>query len=79
MTKQKKHPYLATNLRILRNSLGLTQDYIAEKIGVNRTTYLYWESGNCEPSFSKLTDIINLYVSKGLKVDYNYLLSKPLG
>ena len=78
MTKRKKHPFLAKNLYVLRQSLGLTQDYIAEKIGVNRTTYLCWEIGKYEPPISKLTDIINLYVSKGLKVDYNYLLSKPL-
>ena len=46
----------------LRKKRGLTQQQIADKIGVNRGSYSNWEKGKREPSFEnliKLTNILN--------------------
>ena len=46
----------------LRKKRGLTQQQIADEIGVNRGSYSNWEKGKREPSFEnliKLADILN--------------------
>lgn len=44
---------IATNLRYLRNKNGLSQEQVAEKIGVSRQAVAKWENGDSLP------DIIN--------------------
>ncbi len=48
-------------LKSLRESAGLSQRDVYEKIGVKQSTYSSWESGRHEPSGSKLIEICRLY------------------
>jgi transcriptional regulator with XRE-family HTH domain len=41
-------------LRELRESAGLTQHALAEKVGVQRLSVARWEAGNREPSWSNV-------------------------
>lgn len=42
------------NLKLLRCAAGLTQKQLAEKIGVDQRTVSAWEKNVCEPSYSVL-------------------------
>lgn len=56
---------LSCILRNNRNQLGLTQQQVAEKIGVDKTTYAHYESGRRTPNTEKtkkLCEILNLNV-----------------
>lgn len=41
------------NLRFLRKKQEYTQQEIADRLGINRTTYTKWEKGVCEPGLKK--------------------------
>lgn len=49
-------------LKILRNSLGLSQREIAEKIGVTRSNYVKYENGTTSPilKIQELADLFNV-------------------
>lgn len=50
------------NLKSLRESRGLTQEQLSEKIGVNRVNLAYFESGKKIPSLAvaeKIADELN--------------------
>ena len=50
------------NLRLLRKTHKLTQAQLAEYLGVDQRTISAWEKGICEPSFTciaKLCEIFN--------------------
>ncbi|MEO8589437.1 MAG: helix-turn-helix transcriptional regulator [Flavobacteriales bacterium] len=51
--------FLSTNLRILRRYKGLTvsQQMVADAIGVKRSAYNGWESGPHEPSADNLVKL----------------------
>lgn len=49
---------LADRIRIIRKDKGLTQDDLAEILGVTRITVVNWESGKFEPSKAKGRQII---------------------
>lgn len=54
--------YLAKNLKYLRLKNGLSQDYIADKLGYKSyTTIQKWEMGTSEPSVSVLDKLSKLY------------------
>ncbi|MGG6799489.1 UNVERIFIED_CONTAM: helix-turn-helix transcriptional regulator [Streptococcus canis] len=59
----------AERLVELRKKNDLTQQELADKIGINRGSYSNWENGKREPSFSKLIEL-----SKLLNTTPNYLL-----
>lgn len=40
---------LAENLSMLRNAKGLTQEQVAEAIGISRQSYAKWEQGDTVP------------------------------
>ena len=44
---------LADNLVILRNIKGLTQEAVAEAIGISRQSYSKWEQGETIPDVDK--------------------------
>ncbi len=51
---------VGTNLKILREASGYTQDSIAKKAGINRSAYANYETGDRELPYEvleKLTDI----------------------
>lgn len=50
------------NLRAVRERKGLTQKEVAESIGVAKSTYSLYESGNREPNIQtikKIADLLN--------------------
>lgn len=54
--------YLAENIRYLRTKKGLSQDYLAEKLGYKSfTTIQKWESGVSEPPVKKLKELSELF------------------
>ncbi|MGI6151240.1 MAG: helix-turn-helix domain-containing protein [Christensenellales bacterium] len=57
-------------LRALREEAGLSQQYLAEKLGVERTRYGKWEKG-VEPSYEVLNKIADFF-----QVSTDYLLGR---
>ncbi len=57
-------------LKSARNELNLSQEEVAEAIGITKQTYLKWENGTTEP---KATQVVQL--SKVLKVSPNEICS----
>ena len=54
--------YLAKNLKHLRLSHGLSQDYLAKKFGYKSfTTIQKWETGTSEPSLEVIYELSKLY------------------
>ena len=49
------------NLKSLRESAGLTQEKLAQEIGVNQRTISAWERGICEPNFQYLALLCDLF------------------
>lgn len=79
MPKRKlpKNAYFAENLKQIRKESGLTQEFVAEQIHVNRSTYTKWETGNSEPSFTCVAMLIELFNKTGkVRVDYNDMFGK---
>ena len=54
-------------LRELRNKTGLTQNEIANKLGVSGQTILNWENGIYEPKINQLIQLADLF---DVTVDY---------
>ena len=58
------------NLKNLRKSKNLTQGELAKVLGVDQRTVSAWEKGVCEPSFSILLKLCEIF-----EEDFNGLLS----
>lgn len=56
-------------LRELRESCGLTQQQVADKLNIDRSTYSYYETGHTTPSLLMLEKISKLF-----NVDFNTLM-----
>lgn len=52
---------IAANLRYLRNHHGLSQEEVAEKVGVSRQSVAKWESGDSLPDILKCESLADLY------------------
>ena len=57
---------LKDNLVMLRNTLGLSQEEVAEKIGISRQAYAKWEKGVTIPDVEKCNALAKIY---GVTVD----------
>ena len=57
---------LTDNLIMLRNVRGLTQEQIAEIVGVTRQSYAKWEQGDSVPDIEKCDKLAKFY---GIKID----------
>ncbi len=64
---------LGEALKAWRTAAGLTQEYVAEALGVSRQAVSKWENGASEPSTANLMALSKLY---GLPVDE---LLRPAG
>ena len=65
---------LADNLRILRKNFKLTQQEVADILGIDRSTYTFYEAGKSTPSkenIVKLCDIFNVTVGYLFGVEKN--------
>ncbi len=58
---------VAMRLKLLRTEEGLTQNEIAEKLGISQQTYSKYEKGTSNVDSVILTKICNLY---GVTADY---------
>ena len=54
-------------LKVLRKKKGLTQQEVADKIGINRPSYSNWEKGRREPSFENLSMLACIF---DVAIDY---------
>ncbi len=52
---------LAENIRSYRKSLGLTQDQLAERLGITLGAVSKWERGSSEPDLSYIMDLAELF------------------
>lgn len=60
-----------TNLRVLRSAQGLTQEELAEKVGVVRQTIAYIEKGEYMPSLGlayKIARVFNKSIEEVFKL-----------
>ncbi|MBE5753196.1 MAG: helix-turn-helix transcriptional regulator [Clostridiales bacterium] len=51
----------AENLKHLRQSTGMTQKELAEKLSVDQRTISAWEKGVCEPNFYLLAMLCEIF------------------
>ena len=52
---------LGEALKAYRQNCGMTQEYVAEALGVSRQAVSKWETGAAEPSTSNLLALAKLY------------------
>ncbi len=64
------HTELANRLKFLRQSKNYTQQYVAHVIGVERSTYAYYETAKSQPSLQVVYALSKLY-----KVSTDYIIS----
>lgn len=57
---------LAENLMLLRNIKKLTQEQVAEVIGISRQSYAKWEQGDTVPDIDKCDKLARFY---GITID----------
>ena len=51
----------ATNLKLLRNQIGMSQKDLAEKLNVSFKTISHWESGYSEPGLDALLILKDIF------------------
>ncbi len=52
---------LGENIRKKREELKLSQEYVAERLGVSRQAVSKWETGKSEPTASNLVELANVF------------------
>ena len=52
---------MSKNIKIKRKELKLSQEYIAEQLGVSRQAASKWETGQSEPTAKNLRELANLF------------------
>ena len=52
---------LSDNIRCRRTELKLSQEAVAERLGVSRQAVSKWETGQSEPSAEKLMELATLF------------------
>ncbi len=53
---------LAENLILLRNMKGMSQEQIAEVIGISRQSYAKWEQGETVPDIEKCDRLAKFFM-----------------
>lgn len=64
--------YFVKNLKYIRNQKKISQQELADKIGVDRSTIGYWENGKADPTLlnvQKLSDALNVNMVKLVGID----------
>ena len=67
---------LAENLALLRNLRGMTQEEVAEGIGISRQSYAKWEQGETIPDIEKCDRLAKFY---GVSIDALVHQDKEVG
>ena len=77
---------LSDNLIFLRNIKGLTQEQVAEVIGISRQSYSKWEQGETLPDIDKCDKLARFYgvtidslVHSAEKIGHTPLAPAPVG
>lgn len=52
---------LGSNIKAKRKALKLSQEYVAEQLGVSRQAVSKWETGQSEPTASNLVELARLF------------------
>lgn len=52
---------LAARLRAFRQAVGMTQAEVAAHVEVGYQTYMRWERGDTEPTYSQLLDLAAVF------------------
>ncbi len=63
--------FFSKRLKFFREKLGYSQKQIAEILGIDRSTYTYYETGKSKPSLDTLSKLCKIY-----NVDYKDILSE---
>ena len=67
MSAEKKAPsFFATQIRLLRKQMKLTQKDVADALQIERSTYAFYETGKTTPSLETLCKLSKVY---GIPVD----------
>ena len=56
--------YLSANLQYLRRNSGMTQEKLAQRMGVSRQTISKWESGEAYPEIGNLMELCDIFSCK---------------
>lgn len=56
--------FLGQNLQFLRKNNGMTQENLAQRMGVSRQTVSKWESGEASPELTKLLELGDVFSCK---------------
>lgn len=67
---------IAKTLYALRKERYLSQESVAEKIGVNRATYTYWERSHCCPKLEIIELLSNAFEISEAEFFEKYLKAK---
>ena len=59
--KDFKMKIFGKRLREVRKSKKITQQELADRLGIKRNTYSDWENGKTEPSFENLIKLADLF------------------
>lgn len=52
---------LSENIKNKRQELKLSQEYVADQLGVSRQAVSKWETGQSEPTASNLMELVTLF------------------
>ena len=52
---------LSERIKKFRLAYALTQEQVAEALGIERTTYTYYENGKHEPSITRVKELAKLF------------------
>lgn len=67
MPKTTQRPPFGQTLFALRRAAGLTQESIAQQLGLDRSSYTYYETGVSTPTVATLKQLADIF---GVSVDY---------
>ena len=52
---------LSENIKVRRTQLKMSQEYVADQLGISRQAVAKWESGNSEPTAANLAELAALF------------------
>lgn len=52
---------LSENIKARRTHLKMSQEYVADQLGISRQAVAKWEAGNCEPTASNLAELATIF------------------
>ena len=70
MERKEGREKMRISIKAARVNAEMTQEELADKLGVNKTTIINWESGKSEPAWSQLKRISEL---SGIPIDYIFV------